>query len=248
LKKNFKRGFTLIELLVVIAIIAILAAILFPVFARARENARRASCQSNLKQIGLGVMQYIQDYDERMPYASNGAGYWMDTIQPYIKSYQILKCPSDSTAGVPGPSNQITSYAVNSVGAGDYGVGNAKNYILTGAFSNVAANAQGLGPVSLSSIVVPSTTVEIADGNNFDYEGYSNDSAPNNFLGYYAGPPTSLGGVFLDRHLETTNVLWCDGHVKSMKLSALDAPNTPSMTPDPSVSRAMYFTLAADPN
>jgi prepilin-type N-terminal cleavage/methylation domain-containing protein len=60
-------GFTLIELLVVIAIIAILAAILFPVFARARENARRASCQSNLKQIGLGIMQYTQDYDERMP-------------------------------------------------------------------------------------------------------------------------------------------------------------------------------------
>src|SRR5688500_3211019 len=64
-RKN--RAFTLIELLVVIAIIAILAAILFPVFARARENARRASCQSNLKQIGLGVMQYVQDYDERYP-------------------------------------------------------------------------------------------------------------------------------------------------------------------------------------
>ena len=63
-----KRGFTLIELLVVIAIIAILAAILFPVFARARENARRASCASNLKQIGLGLMQYVQDYDEGHPF------------------------------------------------------------------------------------------------------------------------------------------------------------------------------------
>ena len=63
--KQHRRGFTLIELLVVIAIIAILAAILFPVFARARENARRASCQSNLKQLGLAIMQYVQDYDER---------------------------------------------------------------------------------------------------------------------------------------------------------------------------------------
>lgn len=66
-KFSSKKGFTLIELLVVIAIIAILAAILFPVFARARENARRASCQSNLKQIGLGILQYAQDYDERYP-------------------------------------------------------------------------------------------------------------------------------------------------------------------------------------
>src|SRR4028118_675254 len=82
LRRAAHRGFTLIELLVVIAIIAILAAILFPVFSRARENARRASCMSNLKQIGLGVMQYVQDYDERYPssmYASRyttGPGTW----------------------------------------------------------------------------------------------------------------------------------------------------------------------------
>src|SRR6187549_1872617 len=91
-----KKGFTLIELLVVIAIIAILAAILFPAFARARENARRASCQSNLKQIGLGIMQYTQDYDEKYPYqATGGAGdcfadtapiNWARGIYPYVKS------------------------------------------------------------------------------------------------------------------------------------------------------------------
>src|SRR5476649_1395436 len=97
-------GFTLIELLVVIAIIAILAAILFPVFARARENARRASCQSNLKQLGLGMIQYIQDFDDRYPgfvgFSSNNNngnppnGMWGNVIMPYVKSAQLFKCPS----------------------------------------------------------------------------------------------------------------------------------------------------------
>jgi len=100
-----RRGFTLIELLVVIAIIAILAAILFPVFARAREKARQASCLNNQKQIALAFAMYVQDYDEgtpnyRMP---DGLGYppsgpkwpWTDHLQPYIKNYQAFDCPSD---------------------------------------------------------------------------------------------------------------------------------------------------------
>src|SRR5471032_1752630 len=107
-----RKGFTLIELLVVIAIIAILAAILFPVFARARENARRASCQSNLKQIGLGMLQYAQDYDERIPFGvfagygnslPDGIG-WAGPLYPYLKSAQIFVCPSDSTQ----PANTAT--------------------------------------------------------------------------------------------------------------------------------------------
>jgi len=85
-----KSGFTLIELLVVIAIIAILAAILFPVFARARENARRSSCQSNMKNIALGFKQYTQDYDESYP----AKGTWTTAIYTYTKSDQILRCPS----------------------------------------------------------------------------------------------------------------------------------------------------------
>ncbi len=96
------KGFTLIELLVVIAIIAILAAILFPVFARAREKARTASCLNNVKQLTLGIMLYLQDYDEMYPMAYNyaptppagNAHTWVPAVMPYIKNDQVMKCPS----------------------------------------------------------------------------------------------------------------------------------------------------------
>ena len=93
-----KRGFTLIELLVVIAIIAILAAILFPVFARAREKARQTSCLSNLKQIGLATLMYVQDYDEVMPHIQRvGMVITVQTqVQPYMKNEQLWVCPSES--------------------------------------------------------------------------------------------------------------------------------------------------------
>ena len=90
---NRRHGFTLIELLVVIAIIAILAAILFPVFARAREKARQTSCLSNVKQIMLGVRMYLDDFDEVYPLRYQGGG-WPNVIQPYLKNTQIYKCPS----------------------------------------------------------------------------------------------------------------------------------------------------------
>ncbi|MBD3292214.1 MAG: prepilin-type N-terminal cleavage/methylation domain-containing protein, partial [Armatimonadia bacterium] len=94
-----RRGFTLIELLVVIAIIAILAAILFPVFARAREKARQTSCLSNSKQIGTALMMYVQDYDETLPGYYNPdlpgeANQWYEVIEPYVKNEQIFICPS----------------------------------------------------------------------------------------------------------------------------------------------------------
>src|SRR3712207_5043261 len=94
------RGFTLIELLVVIAIIAILAAILFPVFAQAREAARKSSCQSNLKQMATAVLMYKQDYDETFPSQAWGAARndpWWWSIQPYTKNAGILKCPSSNS-------------------------------------------------------------------------------------------------------------------------------------------------------
>jgi len=106
-----RQGFTLIELLVVIAIIAILAAILFPVFARAREKARQTSCLANIKQIGLGCLMYATDYDSNYPQnwlgqcgnAPTTGGYdWQETTQPYTKNWQLYICPS---ADVPGPQS-----------------------------------------------------------------------------------------------------------------------------------------------
>jgi prepilin-type N-terminal cleavage/methylation domain-containing protein/prepilin-type processing-associated H-X9-DG protein len=97
-----ESGFTLIELLTVIAIISLLAAILFPVFSRARENARRASCMSNLKQIGLAMLQYTQDYDEKFPlgWTSTTQPRWDARIDPYLKSRQIFVCPSASQLSI----------------------------------------------------------------------------------------------------------------------------------------------------
>ncbi len=90
-----RSAFTLIELLVVIAILAILAAILFPVFAKAREKARQASCGSNYKQVAVAILMYSQDYDERTLHADHTTGYaWFDPLQAYVKSEQMFKCPS----------------------------------------------------------------------------------------------------------------------------------------------------------
>jgi len=89
-----RRGFTLIELLVVIAIIAILAAILFPVFARAREKAKQTSCLSNVKELCLAVHMYAQDYDDRLPFMANFGRWWYQVLDPYMKNAQIIICPS----------------------------------------------------------------------------------------------------------------------------------------------------------
>jgi len=126
-RRTSRKGFTLIELLVVIAIIAILAAILFPVFAQAREKARQISCLSNLKQLGLGIAMYTQDYDENMPWAFSAQGGWYNIVDPYIKNGAVnpltqpgnnpwnavltkgvWHCPDDANAGLSYCANALT--------------------------------------------------------------------------------------------------------------------------------------------
>ncbi|BCM91029.1 hypothetical protein IAD21_02893 [Abditibacteriota bacterium] len=206
------KGFTLIELLVVIAIIAILAAILFPVFARARENARKASCMSNMKQIGLGIMQYTQDYDERFPmryYGGSGAtqeaNTWRRVIYPYVKSTQLFSCPSNtnnatraddstdanvSAAGLPTDAPRfMRSYAIN--GANSFGGTPPSEY-------NRAANLAEM--VSSAEIVL---VAEMSQG-----RGFTGDIA----LSEWGDPNYAFKG-----HMGTSNFLFCDGHVKAMK-------------------------------
>ncbi|HEY3329218.1 MAG TPA: prepilin-type N-terminal cleavage/methylation domain-containing protein [Capsulimonadaceae bacterium] len=109
---SHKSGFTLIELLVVIAIIAILAAILFPVFATARDKARTTGCLSNQKQLGLAAMQYVQDFDERF-FGQDNASRWPGYVWPYIRSRGVFTCPADATPTPSFPGNQVISYAIN---------------------------------------------------------------------------------------------------------------------------------------
>lgn len=206
--KPVLKAFTLIELLVVIAIIAILAAILFPVFARARENARRSSCQSNLKQIGLGLLQYSQDYDEKMPAYSrdyNGGIMWQHTIQPYIKSAQLFKCPSNTdnslAEGSPVPQEVSANYMGNIHGCG--GDPWFSNSNCAGVFGG--RNSPG---VALSDINSPATTIAVIEGQGgtMIYPDYS----------------WSTDRLFVG-HLATTNMLFADGHVKAMKPSGTTA-------------------------
>lgn len=247
-----RRGFTLIELLVVIAIIAILAAILFPVFSRARENARRASCQSNLKQVGLGLMQYVQDYDDKLPQSfygganldsDNGNNYkWMDVIHPYVKNEDVFNCPSDDT---------VNPYHYQS--GHNYG-----SYGLNGAYGKAGDNqtpprSSSAYVVRLSMIVVPATTVWITDNNNSP--GPLNSGGSQGFFWPDAKHNPTITTTYprqlqniVERHLDTTNVLYCDGHVKAHKLDDLAATkNVVISSASPTLGPVMTaFTIEDD--
>lgn len=195
-----RHGFTLIELLVVIAIIAILAAILFPVFARARENARRASCQSNQKQIGLGIMQYTQDYDEKYPRGAYANSiFWPVVIQPYLKSLQIYNCPSSEIKYDPTNPTAV-SYGYNTI---------------------LFERDNGVTQIdfTLAQLVKPAETLMLTDSTYFRI------MPKGGRLGTYAGYDTELYWPKY-RHLETCNVLFADGHVKALKRDAIQAKAT----------------------
>lgn len=186
-----RKGFTLIELLVVIAIIAILAAILFPVFARAREKARQASCLSNLKQLGLGILMYAQDYDETtLPlYTQNIPSYtlpngtvrtagimlWHTELYPYVKNVQLYNCPSDNV-----------TFAGEYTGGGSYGL------------NSLADN------LSLGAAVHPSENMILAEAQGSDSYNLDGDA-----------------GEMAGRHNEGLNNAFLDGHAKWLQLSKL---------------------------
>jgi prepilin-type N-terminal cleavage/methylation domain-containing protein/prepilin-type processing-associated H-X9-DG protein len=200
-RPNSRSAFTLIELLVVIAIIAILAAILFPVFAQARESARKTSCLSNCKQMGLAVMQYVQDYDEmyvcmswdtpplgvtdtdshnpNFPSAVN----WMFKVQPYVKNRQVFVCPSD-----PDPKNGWTGYDNNPNPTCDdaWGIPTPISYAINGELVGYGGYQNpngcfgdgsfipdwGMAPKGMAAVPSPAQTYLIADYGREDIESY----------------------------------------------------------------------------
>jgi len=225
------NAFTLIELLVVIAIIAILAAILFPVFARARENARRSSCQSNLKQIGLGVFQYIQDYDEKFPMAVTGSTSttsqppvgWADSVQPYLKSTQIYQCPSESTGPNSNPTSQgYTDYWYNAAlswngqdGGAMYNTSISQAALISSSLTLMAGDLQ-------SGFQGGGTAASRSNG--YDGNGDNNVAGP----GVAAAITVFQNGLMNGglRHLEGTNLLYTDGHVKWHKSDNASSAST----------------------
>lgn len=242
-----KNGFTLIELLVVIAIIAILAAILFPVFAQAREKARQTSCLSNHKQLATAIMMYAQDYDEQYP---NGLqqDWWMDTwvrtTQPYVKNFQVYRCPSDSVAANPSyaPWAGIrVSYATNGLMKWD-----GSHWSVFGVMG-LSQSWMGTVSQSLASVNRPADTIMLAEKHNggntsdwgpgcmftglnwWDWAGEGEIPNGNNLA--TAAFPNGPDGAVTAKHSGQANFAFADGHAKSMKPSATnpDPKNHPEL-------------------
>jgi len=239
--KAARRGFTLIELLVVIAIIAILAAILFPVFAKVREKARQTACASNMKQLGLAIIQYKEDYDEVYPgawkqYNTTLRTEWEEMIYPYVKSAQVYDCPDQTTTASndstqscvsnPDTCKTTTTYSYNAVAyyGADTGTtlenigvpepGNSDEYGATDAVLTEPTNTILLTEANFSHGGQDNTWT----GNETDFNG--NDYAGNPWL----GSATTASNVN-ELHTNGLNVLWYDGHVKWAR-NTLDVTTT----------------------
>ncbi|BDI29487.1 hypothetical protein CCAX7_15380 [Capsulimonas corticalis] len=219
------QGFTLIELLVVIAIIAILAAILFPVFAKAREKARQISCISNLKQIGLGLAQYSQDFDETLPYAridgiAGGPAPWQAAIYSYVKSTQVFKCP-DNPANVtinntPNTDRGYPAIPVSYVCVGGSDINGAASFfggpVVMPYF---VPGVPGLdpAPAAIAQLVSPATTIAVG-------ETRAAGATPRADPEFW----TDDNDMRMQGHTGQTNFLFADYHAKSMKPTATLTP------------------------
>lgn len=201
------RAFTLIELLVVIAIIAILAAILFPVFAKAREKAQQSSCLSNQRQLGLGFLQYFQDHDDRFP-MTKGDTVWPDTLQPYMRSYDILRCPTDDSQNWKQPlegstKTRVTSYSLN---------GYLPPARATEANPNPAPNPYN----HVGRIRTPANVIFLAEsarnwtGNYFHAHVWNPPASASHWLQDKDRPDD----INVDRHSGGFNATYLDGHSK----------------------------------
>jgi prepilin-type N-terminal cleavage/methylation domain-containing protein/prepilin-type processing-associated H-X9-DG protein len=255
-----RKAFTLIELLVVIAIIAILAAILFPVFGRARENARRTSCASNLKQIGLGLMMYTQDYDENYPAAgmsptANGPlalGFgWAGDIYPYVKSPQLFVCPSDSSELVaPFNTTPYTTYPRIS-----YSINASIFYNLyapTFPYPAGRVTAFTAPTKTVMLLETSSITANVTNPNETDSAAASGIQQPFNTsatkigqydTGYLGGMVTAVRNFIpanyrtpTGRHLEGANYAFADGHVKWLKGASVSPGYSPKASADPQIN------------
>jgi len=212
-------GFTLIELLVVIAIIALLAAILFPVFAQARASARASMCLSNVRQIGLANNMYLQDYDEVFPYISGSGAAYSDyymAVLPYMKNMNIFFCPDRNQVNLSqcadpmNPTGKCLGYGLN------WGVWKSVGTGLVGARVN------GINPgVALASIAAPSQMFAFAD----TYDGVRYTIDPPYILNQLCDPANSNCGsdkaalvANQVRHRSVLNFNFADGHAKAVKV------------------------------